>query len=373
MEFDQSQLFQKIYSQEFGTPGGIPFSILIGDYYLTHRPSADHPTDDGEALQAIASVAAASFAPFITGVAPAMFGLDSFTELEHPLNISRIFAQTEYQRWRSMRANLDTRFAALILPRILMRPLYADDGSMDHGFRFEEDGGRVGADNYLWGNAAFAMGAVAIRAFVETGWLADIRGVVTDTDSGGLVSGLTVPDLPTDAIGLVPNLTTEVQIPDSLDASLGDQGFIPLIHCKGTRFAAFYGSQTVHQPKSYDTMIATLNARLSAALQHVLCTSRFAHYLKVMGRDKTGSLITANAVEQYLNTWLLDYCSASDDSSEFLKAKYPLREGNVAVREVPGKPGEYACTIHLRPHFQFDHVVSSVRLMTSINAPQAAG
>ena len=34
LEFDQSNLFQKIYSEEYGTPGGEPYGVLIGDYEI---------------------------------------------------------------------------------------------------------------------------------------------------------------------------------------------------------------------------------------------------------------------------------------------------------------------------------------------------
>ena len=67
-------------------PGGEPVGILIGDYQVQHRPSADHPSDDIPVLQGIAEVAAAAFAPFIAAASPGLFGLDSFGELELPLN-----------------------------------------------------------------------------------------------------------------------------------------------------------------------------------------------------------------------------------------------------------------------------------------------
>ena len=37
IEFDQSRLFTKIYSDEFGSPGGEPFGLLLGTYSLSHR------------------------------------------------------------------------------------------------------------------------------------------------------------------------------------------------------------------------------------------------------------------------------------------------------------------------------------------------
>ena len=368
MEFDQSQLFRKVYSEEFGMPGGEPISILIGDYEVQHRPSKNHPTDDIDVLQGVAQVAAAAFAPFIAGASPAMFGLDLFGDLEQPLNLRSIFAQPEYGRWRSFRGNEDSRFIGLTVPRIILRRPYADDGSREDGFRFQEETDGDGPEGYLWGRGSIAFAAVVIRAFGESGWLADIRGVETDRLGGGVVENLPIPSYQSDAPGVVLKYGTEVEITDQLSRDLDEFGFLPLTHCRDTAYAAFYGSSSVQRPKVYDSTIATQNARLSATMQHVLCTSRFSHYLKVMTRDKTGSIISPQEVEIYLNSWLLQYCSADDDATPEMKARYPLREASVQVREREGKPGEYLCTIHLRPHFQFDQIVSSIKLVTQLSA-----
>ena len=88
IEFDQSQLFRKVYSEEFGTPGGEPFGVLLGDYEIRPRPSADIPSTTWPCCGRSRSVAAAAFAPFIAGVHPSMFGLDEFSDLEQPLNLA---------------------------------------------------------------------------------------------------------------------------------------------------------------------------------------------------------------------------------------------------------------------------------------------
>ena len=100
LEFDQSQLFRKVYDSEFGHPGGEPFGVLLGDYAIHLRPSADHPYDDLDVLSKVSGVAAAAFAPFISGVHPSFFGLNSFAELERPLNLSQAFEQVDYLKWR---------------------------------------------------------------------------------------------------------------------------------------------------------------------------------------------------------------------------------------------------------------------------------
>ena len=375
LEFDQSQLFRKVYEAEFGHPGGEPFGVLLGDYEIRHRLGADHPYDDLETLLKISSVAAAAFAPFITGVHPSFFGLDSFTELERPLNLSRTFEQLEYLKWRALRQSEDARFVGLTLPRVLMRLPYGAEGAQVAGFQFREDVEGPDRSKYLWGNAVYAFGGVLIRCFAHSGWLADIRGVRQGVDRAEARSAWTREDwsaafpstrsAPT-TTGVATKCSTDVIITDDQERELGELGFIPLCHCHDTEFSAFYGNQSIQKPAKYDDPKATANARLSAMLQYMLCVSRFAHYLKVISRDKIGSMVGPEDCEAHLGRWLQNYITASDSAGPEVKAKYPLREAKVQVREQPDKPGTYRCVIHLRPHFQLDQMFTAVRLTTEL-------
>ena len=66
--FDQSNLFKKVYEEEYSTPGGKPYSCLIVDEYFS-RTNADL-----EYARKLTEVACAAHAPLITGVHPNMFG-----------------------------------------------------------------------------------------------------------------------------------------------------------------------------------------------------------------------------------------------------------------------------------------------------------
>jgi type VI secretion system protein ImpD len=298
---------------------------------------------------------------------PAFLGLDSFTELGQPLDLSAIFRQAEYTRWQAFRETEDSRFVGLTLPKVLMRLPYQDDGSRSEQFRYEEQVEGPDSSRYLWGNAAYAYGAVLIRAFAESGWLANIQGVEPGRESGGLVTGLPLNSFGTDIDGVAHKYSTDVLVTDYQEKELGELGFIPLCHCKDTSWSAFYGSASAQKPKQYDRTIANVNARLSAMLQYMFCVSRFAHYLKVIGRDKMGSFASPQQCQEHLQRWLLNYTIAADDAGLETKAKHPLREGKVQVREQPGKPGSYACVVHLRPHFQLDQVITAVQLITEIS------
>jgi type VI secretion system protein ImpD len=370
MEFDQSQLFDKIYSAEFGMPGGEPYGLLIGDYEVRHRRAAGHPTDDIAALKAMSQVAAAAFAPFIVGASPAMLGLDGFGELALPLDLGSLFRQLDYSRWRSFRETEDARFIGVTLPRTLMRLPYRDETSRTDRFRFQEDTSAHDLSGYLWGTAGFAFAAVAIRAFVDFGWFADIRGAARDQVAGGLVTGLPVQSFATDAEGVARKYATDTSISERLEMELSAYGFIPLSDAKLTEYSVFYSNRSVQQPKRYDRPVASANAQLSAMLQYMLCVSRFSHYVKVLARDRVGSFESPEDCEAFLTNWLMNYVTGNENAPMSIRAQYPLSEASVQVREAPGRPGEYLANINLKPHFQLEQVVSSFKLVTELAGPR---
>jgi type VI secretion system ImpC/EvpB family protein len=296
-----------------------------------------------------------------------MFELEDFGELERPLGLSKTFEQLRYLKWRTLRETDDARFVGLTLPRVLLRTPYEDRSSRVNGFLFEEDVAGPDRRRYLWGNAAYAFGAVLARAFGRTGWLAGIRGVVDEAaDAGGVVTGLPVHCFATDAEGIAPKVSTEVVITDQQEQELSELGFIPVCHCQDTEFSVFYANHSVQKPKKYDRVPATVNAQLSSFLQSMLCVSRFAHYLKVAARDKIGSFTEASECEEYLNRWVTRYVTADQDAGPDVKARYPLREANVQVRPHPAKPGCYLCVAHFRPHFELEELTASLKVTTEL-------
>ena len=366
IEFDQSQLFNKVYNEEYGTPGGEPYGVLIGDYEISHRPSRRHPHDDMTTLQGISEVAAASFAPFITSASPELFGLDDYSGFGLPLNLDAIFAQEEYIKWRAFRERADARFVGLTLPRILMRLPYRTRPGSYKGVFFHEKSAAKNTTQYLWGNASYAFAGILIREFANVGWFGHIRGVPRNQVGGGLITTLPVDCFQTDADDIAHKPVTDVIITDSIEREIGDLGFVPLCQCYDTPFAAFYSNQSTQKPKRMESREATVNAKLSSMLQHMLCGSRVAHYIKVIIRDKVGSLITADECEDYLRNWLFKYTTGREDLDWEEQARYPLREAAVQVREHPASPGKFMCVIHLRPHYQLDNMVSELELVTEL-------
>ncbi len=366
-EFDQSQLFRKIYSEEFDMPGGEPFGVLIGDYEIRPRAGPGHPIDDIGVLSTVSQVAAAAFAPFIAAAHPSMLELEDYQALERPLDLPRTFEQLDYLKWRAFRETEDARFVGLTLPHVLMRKPYEDDGSRVDGFVFREQAGAPDGRGYLWGNAAYAFAGVLSRCFDQSHWLAGIRGARRSVDGGGVVPGLPVHCFGTDRLGVAPKCSTEVVITDALEQELSDLGLIPLCHCRDTELSVFYTNCSVQKPKRYDELAATINARISAMLQYMFCVSRFAHYLKIIARDKIGTFMEAGQCERFLNDWLHRYVTSDRDANLDVKAAYPLREAAVQVKEHPGKPGCYLCVAHLWPHFDLDELVGSVKVTTELS------
>ena len=359
LEFDQSSLFKKIYEEEFGTFGGAPFGALIGDYAITRQP------EDLYFLEQMSHVAAAAHAPFITAPAPELLGLESFADLGRPRDMAKVFDTVEYAKWKSLRDSEDARYVGLALPRFLGRlPYNPIDGITIDSFPFVEDVDGRDHSRYLWCNAAYTHGVRLTQAFENFGWCAAIRGV----EGGGLVEGLPTHTFNTDDGEVALKCPTEVAITDRREKELSDLGFISLVHCKNTDYAAFFGAQSLQKPRKYNTDAANANALLSSQLQYIFAVSRIAHYLKSMMRDKIGSFASVSSVSTFLNTWISQYVLLNDNASQEAKAQYPLREASIQVSEVPGRPGVFRAVAFLRPHYQLDELSVSLRLVAELPA-----
>lgn len=358
-EFDQSALFKKVYEEEFGMFGGAPFGTLIGDYEFSNHPQ------DLALLEKVSQVAAAAHAPFISGASAKMFNLDSFDELGAPRDLAKIFSTVDYAKWKSFRESEDSRYVALAMPHVLMRQPYGRENVPVESFDFEEEVDGTDSSKYLWGNAAYALGVRMTEAFAKYHWCAAIRGV----EGGGLVQGLPVHTFKTDEGDVALKCPTEIAITDRREKELADLGFVPLVHCKGTDYAAFFSTQSANKPKVYDSDAANSNARLSSQLQYIMAISRFAHYLKSMMRDKIGSFMTRKDAEDFLNRWISNYVLLDDNAGQEAKAKLPLREARVDVSEIPGKAGAYRAVAFLKPHYQLDELSVSLRLVADLPPP----
>ena len=314
VEFDQSQLFKKVYTNEFSQAGGAPYGALLRD-------------------------------------------------------LKKIFDSEDYIKWRSYRDTEDSRFVTLVLPRVLSRLPYGKETKPIEEFEYEEgtfdakgNAQQMKHDHYCWMSAAYAMGARMTDAFAKYGWCTAIRG----PQGGGRIENLPTHVFKSDKGDTEIKCPTEVLIDDRREKEFSDSGFLPLLHYKNTDYAAFFGAQTTQKPKKYDRPEATANAAISSRLTYMMAASRFAHYIKVIGRNMIGQFKEASDVEADLNRWILNYVNGNPEGGQELRAKYPLAAAKVEVREIPGAPGSYNAVAWMRPWLQMEELTTSLRMVARI-------
>lgn len=357
--WDQSPIFKKIYEEEFGQFGGEPYGTLVADYHFDHSPP------DVELLAEMAKIAAAAHAPLITGADPALFQMDSWSELANPRDLTKIFQTPEYASWRSLRDSEDSKYVGLAMPRFLGRLPYGAKTDPVEAFAFEEDTDGSDASKYGWVNAAYGMAVNINRSFKEYGWCSRIRGI----ESGGAVENLPTHTFPSDDGGVDQKCPTEIAISDRREAELAKNGMMPLIHRKNSDIAAFIGAQSLHKPAEYSDDDATANANLAARLPYLFATCRFAHYLKCIVRDKVGSYKSREEMQSWLQEWINNYVDFNAETSpEAVKARQPLAAAEVVVEEIEGNPGYYSSKFFLRPHYQLEGLSVSLRLVSKLPA-----
>jgi type VI secretion system ImpC/EvpB family protein len=366
IEFDQSNLFRKVYEDEFGMPGGEPFGLLIVDHDVRHRPSAEARTDDVSALAALCGVAAAAFCPTIVSASPALLEVDDFADLATVTDIASPLRNTEHARWRNLTTRPDMRFIGIAMPRLLARPPWEADGTRADGFRYAEYAPE--AKHRVWMTAGFAFGRVVARAFAQSAWPGDIRGADLDRVGGGLVEDMPVESFRTDPDRVWIRKSVEIVWNDRQERELLEAGFIPLAaipHVDELVFGAARSPLASGRYTGANAAAANANARLSTQINTILCASRFAHYIKMLGRRMVGSFKTAGEIQEVLDGWIKQYVRSTTPYET--RARYPLVAGSVTVHELTGKPGSFGCTVHLQPHYQIDDVAASFQLVTDLS------
>jgi len=361
--WDQSPLFKQLYEQEFGQLGGHPYGLLVGDYQFDQSPP------DVEILRGMAQVASAAHAPFLASPKPSLFQMESWQELANPRDLTKIFQTPEYAAWRSFRQSEDSKYVGLAMPRFLARLPYGANTLPAEGMTYEEEAQGGKHEQYVWANAAYAMAANITRSFKQYGWCTSIRGV----ESGGAVANLPSHTFATDDGGVDMKCPTEIAISDRREAELAKNGLMALVHRKNSDFAAFISANSIHQPAEYEDAAASANAALGSRLPYMFATCRFAHYLKCIVRDKVGGFSSAASMQQFLQSWILNYVDGDPEgSSDVVKATHPLAGAEVVVTENKSNPGYYSAQFFLRPHYQLEGLNISLRLVSELPSQRAA-
>jgi type VI secretion system protein ImpD/type VI secretion system protein ImpC len=372
VEFDQSNVFRMVYENEFGQAGGEPFGLMVIDHEVRHRPERREagdaaPVDDVSVMTALAAVAAAAFVPVVLAASPALLGVDRFDDLVLSHNVTALLNDAEYLRWRAFVAREDARFLCATMPRILARPRWA---AHPRSLWYEEHAPSV--HERAWFVAGYAFAAAVGRAHLAHNWPADVRGVSTDRVGGGLVLDLPADDFVLGAKTGWGRASLDLALTDHQERDLVLAGVMPLntLPYGEAAFASVHSLQA-RQPDTpgRDPSPYQANRRVSAQISAMLCVSRFAHYVKIMGRELTGSFTDATDIERRLQKWLSGYTNASQSPTSDSRARHPLVSSSVQVREMPGRPGSFGCVIHLQPYYQLDDVSTTFRLVTGFGAP----
>lgn len=357
----QSPWFERIHEDEYGTFGGHPFGCLIADFEF------DHSVPDVELLSELSKTCAAAHVPLIGAASPALFLVDSWPELFTKRDMHAIFTTPQHVAFRALRAAEESRYLALTLPRFLVRLPYGARTDPVDEFAFEEDTAGGDSAHFCWANAAYAFGVVINRAFAEYGWCSRIRGA----QSGGLVPPIAAYGVEPDEPAADMRCPLEVSLPPAKEAELSQSGFVPLLAFRRSPVTVFHGASSLHAPERYDDTGATENARLAAQLPYMFAVCRFAHYLKVIVRDRlVGSYQSREHAEAFLQEWISQYVHGSPErASEAEKAELPLAAARVELIEAEDDPTYLHARFSLQPHYQLEGLTAVLRLHDRIRAP----
>lgn len=346
----QSGIYRQVYTEEYDTPGGEPYTALLGNWYFDSSPSSL------AVLHGMSQVAAAAHCPFLSAVNAAFFGKASMEEIPRIEDLERYMERAEFMKWRSFRDSEDSRYTGLVLPRFLLRLPWDTRSDRTSPFHYREDVSK-GRSDYLWGNAVFPFAVNMVRSFASNGWCVQIRG----PESGGRVDNLPIHYYDAGR-GLESMLPVEMLIPETREYEFARQGFIPLSVYKNRDYACFFSASSAQKPREYQNAAATANARVNARLPYLFLTSRIAHYLKVIQRENIGAAKDAAVLQQELDSWLKGLVTEMKNPGPELVADHPLSYGEVRVEPYVDNPGFYKVALTIVPHFQVEGVDVSLSL-----------
>lgn len=351
-ELVQSALYEHVYTNAFDQPGADPYGAIVSGYEFDNSPQ------DIALMQNVSKVAASAHCPFLGAVGPQFFGKKSMEEWKKIPDLSAYMETADYVKWNSFRRTEDARYLGLTFPRFMLRLPYGNDTEPVKTFNYEEDVMGEDHEKYLWGNSAFAFASNMVQAFMEDGWCVQIRG----PEAGGKVRDLPV-HIYDAGRGDEMKIPTEVPVSETLEFECADLGFIPLSHYQGEDYSVFFSANSAQEAKEYDDEAATANSRINARLPYVLLASRISHYLKVLQRENIGATKDRKLIEDELNEWIKSLVTETPNPRPEQIAKYPLRAGQVNVKEVPDNPGFFKVETMIMPHFQIEGMDISLNLV----------
>ena len=326
-EFDQSALFKKVYEEEFGTFGGDPFGALVGDYEFDSGPQ------DIALLARISQRGGGGARPVHLGGEPAAVRLGQLHRDARPArpdqDLRRRIPSTPSggrSATRRTRATSSLRAAAhpdaaALRPRRRTRSRRSTTRRTSTARPREVPLGqrrlrlRRPAHRRRSPSTTGARRSAASRA---AAWSRACRST---------------PSRPTRATW------RRSARPRSRSPTAREGALRPRLHraapLQEHRLRGVLRRQVVQKPKKYNTDEANANAQLSSQIPYIMATSRFAHYLKAMMRDKIGSFMRSDGVRDVPQPLDRPSTCARRRRQPEEKAQHPLREARVDVIDDP--------------------------------------
>ncbi len=351
----QSGLYKHVYTDEYDTPGGEPYAVMVSNY------SFDSSAPDVALLQELSKVSAACHCPFVGAVTPRFFGKETVQELTKIEDLHTYMERSEFVKWNAFRETEDSRYVGLALPRFLLRLPYGPDTAPVKEFMYEESVTGDEHGKYLWGSGTFAFAANMVRSFVDNGWCVQIRG----PEAGGKVEDLPVHFFDVGK-GSQMKIPTEILIPETREFEFAKEGFIPLSFYKNRNYACFFSANSAQRPQEYDDPVVTANMRINSRLPYIFLVSRIAHYLKVIQRENIGSTKSKMVLQDELNTWIKGLVTEMNDPGPDLIATHPLKAAEVMVNEIEDNPGFFSVALSVMPHFQIEGIDINLSLVSQM-------
>lgn len=372
-----SELFKKVYIEEYDRYGGEPFATMIGLYQF------DQVTGDGADirwLRTMSKIAAAAHCPFVSGAGPGFIGKKTMAEVAEVTDLDAILTNPKYGKWDALRDEDYAAYIGLTLPRYMVRTPWGSSGDVErcNDIQYGETvfPGKAGDDsNFLWGNAAVLFAKNLIRSYATSEWAQHIRG----PKGGGLVEGLTVFSYKHDddrivygkeALDVDSNEeylpSVEIVIPDYREYQFARNGLIALVQKKGEAVATFFSAQSIKKGKTFLEDVNTKNSHLVTNLAYTYSITQIAHYVKAMVREYIGSTADADYIQKMLSEWLAGYVTTVVNPDDLTLRYYPFKATSVIVEPKPGPFGWYRSVISILPHVQFEGMDVELRLEASL-------
>lgn len=356
---EQSNLYAKLYEQEFGIAGGEPFSLLLADYYFDFsHVSNPQSYQDLVALRTIAAIAAASFVIFVSSVSATTFGINDYSQMSGVSALNVSLNVRDQQQWQAFRQSEVARFVCLLLPKVLLNSHYHDNVQLSRAYYSHEIN--------IWGNAIYSYAANFMMSFAQTQWFLDAVGIpnLNVPSLAGMARDLTAPTFTYLGNAAAEKLLTEVLLTNEQEMALNAEGFSVLSDLPQTGQASVINNPAIKQVgQHYDAISAE---QLACYVPYLLCVCRFAHFLKIIGRNKLGKYQNVKECEYDLQTWLNAYVASNTDISTQMKLRFPLNAGTVKVILQKGSQEHYICVMQLRPQVRTNQTSATIMLKTAI-------